>query len=73
MNATYADICKDAGYRFVAKFKRIHTSGTMAGLTTSDSIHFASMKCAQEWKSGVDKYAKRNGYTVIDMVVLENV
>lgn len=63
---------KSSACPFVATFKKVHTSGTLEGMTTKDSLHFVSVESAQEWKRGVDKYAKRNGYTVTDMVVVEN-
>jgi hypothetical protein len=55
------------GYKVLLQYVRLHTTGTFAGKTTTDTLPFCRVRDAEEWLSKVNepKISKRNGYSII--------
>jgi len=51
-------------YPYTLTFSQTFISGNLEGITIQSTMDFVSEESAQEWVEGVNRHAKRNGYTV---------
>lgn len=58
-------------YRAICTFSKTFTSGSLVGMTVTDTIHHVDVEHAKRWVTGVTKYAERNGYTVSNVAITE--
>lgn len=47
-------------------FTKQFTSGNLKGLQYTGKLSFVSVERAMDWVKGVKKYAKRNGWELVD-------
>jgi hypothetical protein len=58
-------------YRTLCTFSKTFTSGILVGMTVTDTIRHVDAAHAKRWVAGVTKYAKRNGYTISNVVLTD--